>query len=138
MGGCDRVIVTRSHTQVRLKSARCRKNRLPLPGGGQPSDQTRRSWFIHHIVNSFQCQQLVFEVIILTLRVSLDFFYLLRRLMRDDFCNSDRRSSLSDLLVTLNASNKSFGRRQQSSSEGIFCSSVLPEKKGESFLKCRV
>lgn len=57
--------------------------------------------------------------------------------MRDDFCNSDRRSSLSVLLVTLNASNKSFGRRQESSSEGIFSSSVLPrkEKKTDSFLK---
>lgn len=51
--------------------------------------------------------------------------------MRDDFCTSDRRSSPSVLLVTLNASNKSLERRQESSSEGIFCSSVQTIKKKE-------
>lgn len=53
--------------------------------------------------------------------------------MRNDFCISDRRSSLSVLLVTLNASNKSFGRRQESSSEGIFllvCTAEGKKKTG--------
>lgn len=66
----------------------------------QPSDQKRCSWFIHYIVNRFpECQQLVFEVIILTLRVSLNFFSPLIWLIGNDFYNSARRSSLSLLLV---------------------------------------
>lgn len=53
--------------------------------------------------------------------------------MRDDFCNSDRRSSLSVLLVTLNASNKSLGRRQETrrapKKPGAFCSSFALRPK---------
>ena len=67
----------------------------------------------------------------------------IRSLMRDDFYNSDRRSSLSVLLVTLNASNKSLGRRQETrrapKKPGAFCFSfALRTKKSkgvESFLK---
>lgn len=125
--------------QVRLNSVRCHKHDMPAPAAG---------WRNNHLTK--RCAHDSFIMSLTVSRVStaclwsenlniegvLEFLLSIRGLMRDDFCNSDRRSSLSVLLVTLNASNKSLGRRQETrwapTKPEAFCSSfALTTKKSE-------
>lgn len=127
--------------QVRLNSAPCHKHSTAAPAVGRRNNPLTK----HGAHDSFIMSLTVSRVSTACLWSDnlnsegvLEFLLSIRGLMRDDFCNSDRRRSLSVLLVTLNASKKSMGRRQETwkapKKPGAFCSSfalTTPKKMNE-------
>lgn len=122
--------------QVRLNSAPCHKHGTAAPAVGRRNNPLTK----HGAHDSFIMSLTVSRVSTaclwsdnLNTEGVLEFLLSIRGLMRDDFCNSDRRRSLSVLLVTLNASKKSIGRRQEMwkapEKPEAFCSSFALKTK---------
>lgn len=122
--------------QVRLNSVRRYKHDMPAPAFGWRNNPLTKGGAHDSFITSLTVSR------VSTARLWSDNlniegvleFLLFISLMRDEFCNSDRRSSLSVLLVTLNTSNKSLGKRQEAQrapkKPGAFCSSfALTTKK---------
>lgn len=130
--------------QVRLNSVLCHKHDMAAPAVGRRNNPLTKRGAHDSFITSLTVSRVSTACLWsdnLNIEGVLEFLLSIRGLMRDDFCNSDRRSSLSVLLVTLNASNKSMGRRQETwkapKKSRAFCSLfVLTTKKSERAESC--